>query len=380
MTILNALKYNLLKTRYYICAMAKTDFYPLTINDIRQETPDCVSVAFEVPAANQEDFKFIPGQYLTFKHMHEGEEIRRSYSICSAPHEGELRVAIKKVEGGIFSTYANEKMAVGDRLETMPPMGNFTVEVDANNDKNYVAFGAGSGITPMLSIIKTVLLEEPKSQFTLVYGNQSFQSIIFREEIEALKNKYLDRFQVLHILSRERLESDLNYGRIDTEKCDTLCQTLVSLENIDQVFICGPEQMILSVRDYFLEKGMDKSDVKFELFTSATKKPYKTVATAEKVDESDLCDITIKVDDRTVDFKLAKEGFTILDAALAKGADLPYACKGGVCCTCKCKIIEGEVEMEVNYALEDDEVEQGYVLSCQAHPKSQKVVVDFDVA
>lgn len=361
--------------------MAKTDFYPLTINDIRQETPDCVSVAFEVPTGYQDDFKFIPGQYLTFKYMHEGEELRRSYSICSAPHENELRVAIKKVEGGIFSTYANEKMAVGDVLETMPPMGNFIVEVDANNNRNYVSFGAGSGITPMLSIIKTVLLEEPKSKFTLIYGNQSFKSIIFREEIEAIKNKYLDRFQVVHILSRERLESDLNNGRIDTEKCDTLCQTLISLEDVDKVFICGPEQMILSVRDYFLDKGMDKGDVKFELFTSAASvKQNKTAVATEEVDDSDLCDITIKVDDRTVDFKLSKDGFTILDAALAKGADLPYACKGGVCCTCKCKVVEGEVEMEVNYALEDEEVAQGYVLSCQAHPKTQKVVVDFDVS
>ena len=360
--------------------MAKTDFYSLTVKDIRRETPDCVSVAFDIPTEHADEFIYTPGQYLTFKHTHEGEEIRRSYSICSAPYENELRVAIKKVEGGIFSTYANEKLAKGDTLETMPPMGNFTIAVDGKNDNNYVAFGAGSGITPIISIIKTVLQEEPESSFTLIYGNQSFQSIIFREEIEALKNKFLDRLQVVHILSRERLESDLNYGRIDTDKCDTLCQTLVSMDNVDQVFICGPEQMILSVRDYFLDKGMDKSAVKFELFTSATKQPYKTTAKANDIDDSELCDVTIKVDDRTFDLKLAYEGFTILDAALSKGADLPYACKGGVCCTCKCKVVEGEVEMEVNYALEDDEVEQGYVLSCQSHPKSRKVVIDFDVA
>lgn len=359
--------------------MSKTDFYPLTIKDIRQETKDCVSVAFDIPAHLQEQFKFMPGQYLTFKHKHDGEEMRRSYSICSAPHENEVRVAIKKVEGGLFSTFANEKLSVGQVLETMAPMGNFVCETQANNKKNYVAFAAGSGITPMMSIIKTVLHNEPNSQFTLVYGNQSFQSIVFREEIEALKNKFLTRFTVIHILSRERLESDLNFGRIDDKKCDALSENLLSIDAIDQIFICGPEPMILSVRDYFLGKGMDKTSVKFELFTSGHKQPYKTNATAQTEDTCGLCDITIKVDDRTMDFKLGREGLTILDAALAKGADLPYACKGGVCCTCKCKVIEGEVEMDVNYALEDEEVEQGYILSCQSHPRSQKVVVDFDV-
>jgi ring-1,2-phenylacetyl-CoA epoxidase subunit PaaE len=360
--------------------MAKTDFYPLTVSNIRQETPDCVSVAFEVPSDHSSEFTFVPGQYLTFKYMHEGEELRRSYSICSAPYENELRVAIKKVEGGIFSTYANEQLTEGTVLEAMPPMGNFVNDISKAGRHTYVAFGAGSGITPIISIIKTVLKNEDESTFTLVYGNQSFSSIIFREEIEALKNKYLNRFQVIHILSRERLESELNYGRIDTEKCDALCKSLVSLEALDKAFICGPEQMIHAVKDYLMDHGLDKSKVKFELFTSATKIGYKTTASAEKVDESELCDITIKVDDRTVDFKLAHEGFTILDAALAKGADLPYACKGGVCCTCKAKLIEGEVEMDVNYALEDDEVENGYILTCQSHPKSKKVVVDFDVS
>ena len=360
--------------------MAKTDFYPLTVSDIRRETPDSVSVAFRMTSEVQEHFKFIPGQYLTFKYMHEDEELRRSYSICTAPYENELRVAIKKVEGGIFSTFADEKLAVGDVLETMPPMGNFTTEVVASNNKNYVAFAAGSGITPVISIVKTVLNEEPDSSFTLVYGNKEFQSIIFREEIEALKNKHLNRLQVIHILSRERLESEINCGRIDGEKCDALCSTLLSLDTIDKAFICGPEAMILSVKDYLLERGLDKSNVKFELFTTGAKKDTQEAVQKEHIDEADLCDITVKVDDRTFDLKLAYDGFTILDAALAKGADLPYACKGGVCCTCKAKLIEGEVDMEVNYALEDEEVANGYILTCQSHPKTKKVVVDFDVS
>ena len=361
--------------------MAKTDFYPLMVSDVRKETKDCVSVAFDIPSDAGEYFNFTPGQYITFKYMHEGEELRRSYSICSAPYEGELRVAIKKVDGGIFSTFANEKLAIGDVLETMPPMGNFTTEIVASNDKNYVAFAAGSGITPVISILKTVLQEEPESSFTLIYGNKEFQSIVFREEIEALKNKHLNRLQVIHVLSRERLESEINCGRIDQEKCDALCQSLLSIDTIDKAFICGPEAMIHSVKDFLLDKGMDKSNVKFELFTSSAPLGNKTTVKAvQNVDDSELCDITVKVDDRTFDLKLAYDGFTILDAALSKGADLPYACKGGVCCTCKCKVIEGEVEMEVNYALEDEEVAEGYVLSCQAHPKTKKVVVDFDVS
>ncbi len=361
--------------------MSKTGFYSLTVSDITRETPDCVSVAFRVPTELKDQFRFLPGQYLTFKHIHENEELRRSYSICTAPYETELRVAIKKVEGGVFSTYANEQLAVGDVLETMAPMGNFTTEISASQRKNYVAFAAGSGITPVISIIKTVLAEETSSSFTLVYGNKEFQSIIFREEIEALKNKHLDRFQVVHVLSRERLESEINCGRIDEEKCDALCNTLLSIDTIDKAFICGPEAMIHAVKDYLLSKGMDKTDVKFELFTSATKVGFQTRAKAEQeVDESELCDITVKVDDRTFDLKLAYDGFTILDATLAKGADLPYACKGGVCCTCKAKLIEGEVDMDVNYALEDDEIADGFILTCQAHPKSKKVFVDFDVS
>jgi len=195
-----------------------------------------------------------------------------------------------------------------------------------------------------------------------------------------LKNKYLQRLQVLHIMSRERLESEINYGRIDADKCEALCQSLINLEKLDKAFICGPEAMIQAVKDYLLEKGMPKEAVKFELFTSSAPLGKKTTVRAEDIDDSELCDITVKVDDRTFDLKLAYEGFTILDAALSKGADLPYACKGGVCCTCKCKVMEGEVEMDVNYALEDDEVADGFVLSCQAHPKSKKVVVDFDVS
>lgn len=360
--------------------MAKTDFYPLVVSDVRRETADTVSVAFKLNDHIKNEFDFEAGQYITFKHKHDGEEIRRSYSICVAPAENELRVAIKKVEGGIFSTFANEILKAGDTIECMPPMGNFTTEINAQHDKNYIAFAAGSGITPIMSIMKTVLDEEPESSFTLVYGNKEFRSIIFREEIEALKNKHMGRLQVIHILSRERLESELNNGRIDKDKCDGLCTSLIDISTFNKAFLCGPEEMILSVKDFLLEKGMDKNHVKFELFTTGVKKVVKEVAAAENLDNKELSEITIKVDDRTFDIQLARGGASILDAALMKGADLPYACKGGVCCTCKAKVLEGEVAMDVNYALEEDEVAQGYILSCQAHPISRKVVVDFDVS
>lgn len=360
--------------------MAKTDFYPLVVSNVRRETADTVSVAFKLSDDLKSEFAFEAGQYLTFKHQHEGEEIRRSYSICVAPSENELRVAIKQVEGGIFSTFANNTLKAGDTLECMPPMGNFTTEINAQHDKNYIAFVAGSGITPVMSIVKTVLDEEPDSSFTLVYGNKEFQSIIFREEIEALKNKHMGRLHVIHVLSRERLESELNYGRIDKSKCEGLCTSLIDISKFHKAFLCGPEEMILSVKDFLVEKGMDKSAVKFELFNTGVKKDVKKVVATENLDNKELSEITIKVDDRTFDIQLARGGASILDAALIKGADLPYACKGGVCCTCKAKVLEGEVEMEVNYALEEDEVAAGYILSCQAHPISKKVVVDFDVS
>jgi ring-1,2-phenylacetyl-CoA epoxidase subunit PaaE len=352
-------------------------FYPLTIEKITKETNDCVSIAFTIPQHFKNIFQYKQGQYITLKTTIDSVEIRRSYSLCSSPLDNEFKIAIKKVESGLFSSFANDVLKVGDVLEAMPPMGKFYTELNATNKKNYVGFAAGSGITPMLSIIKTTLQTEPNSSFTLIYGNKNSTSIIFKEQLEALKNKHLSRFQLIHILSREKTDADINFGRIDNFKCNRLFENLLNI-NSDEFFICGPEEMIFSVK-YFLESRMiDEKKIHFELFTS-TQSHASTKTQQVTTDNSPKSNITVKVDGRTFDFDLPFKGNNILDAALQKGADLPYACKGGVCCTCKAKLIEGLVSMDVSWGLEKEEIEQGFILTCQAHPTTEKVVVDFDI-
>ncbi|MDQ6757371.1 MAG: phenylacetate-CoA oxygenase/reductase subunit PaaK [Bacteroidota bacterium] len=353
-------------------------FHPLKVKDIKRETPDCVSISFYIPNELQKEFQFKQGQSLTLKKVLEGEEVRRSYSICTSPLDNELRVAVKKVQGGLFSTFANTELKPGDTLDVMPPSGNFYTELNPSNQKKYVAFAAGSGITPIISIIKTTLLTEPNSSFTLVFGNKNHSSIIFKEELEALKDRFIERFRLYHILSRERMEAEINYGRINADKCLQLTK-LINLNAIDEFFICGPEEMIFCVRDFLQDKGIDKRKIHFELFTTPLRKAssYKLQAASER--NKATSNITVKLDGRSFDFNLDYDSNNILDAALAQGADLPFACKGGVCTTCKAKLIEGKIEMEVNYGLEPDEVEAGFILSCQSHPRSEKVMVDFDV-
>lgn len=352
-------------------------FHKLRIKEVIRETQDCVSVSFVVPADLKETFSYKQGQNITVRSFINGEDVRRSYSLCSSPLENDFRIAIKKVEGGVLSTYANEQLKTGDEMEIMPPIGKFYTEVNTSNTKSYVAFAAGSGITPMLSIIKTVLQTEPNSNFTLVYGNKNRASIIFKEQLEAVKNKFINRFQLLHILSRERTDADINFGRIDTAKCEHLFARSVSLF-ADEYFICGPEEMIFAVKDFLEAKGVEKKKIHFELFAAMGKKE-KVKSDKQITDNSLKSKITLKADGRSFDFDLPFNGTNILDAALQQGADLPYACKGGVCCTCKAKLIEGSVDMDVNWGLEHEEIEQGFILTCQSHPTSEKVVVDFDV-
>jgi ring-1,2-phenylacetyl-CoA epoxidase subunit PaaE len=348
--------------------------HELTVKDIRQETNDCVSILFEVPENLKSEFKFTQGQSIAIKtHL---DENRRSYSICCSPLENELRVAVKKVEQGIFSTYVTEHLKVGDKLEVMPPSGSFFTEVNFFSKKQYVFFAAGSGITPIISNIKTILLTEKRSQITLVYGNKNTSSIIFKEELEALKDKYLERFRIHHILSRERTESDFNYGRIDAQKCDHLSK-IININKIDEFFICGPEEMIFTVKDFLLGWGVKPERIHFELFTTPTKKNTQ-IYTAVKEKTKGGSEVVIKVDGRSYQLNLDYNSNTVLDAGLAEGIDLPFACKGGVCCSCKAKLLEGEVEMEANYGLEDSEVKDGYILTCQSHPRSPKIVVDYD--
>ncbi|MCB9273841.1 MAG: phenylacetate-CoA oxygenase/reductase subunit PaaK [Lewinellaceae bacterium] len=354
-------------------------FHKLAVKEIRRETAECITLAFEVPEGLEEEYRFIQGQHLTIKAEVGGNEVRRSYSICAGPGEGSLRVAVKKVSGGSFSTFANEQLQVGDTLDVMTPMGRFYTDLSPANEKQYVAFAAGSGITPILSIMKAVLGEEARSTFTLFYGNRRVDSIIFREEIEGLKNTYMGRLGVHHILSGEKLGSPLFTGRIDAEKCRVICDKLIDPLEVDEFFLCGPQEMAESIRQVLLEKGVDARRIHFELFTTsrilAKQQEEKPPVKGPEVESR----IAIKLDDNTFEFPLSSNGDTILEAALRAGASLPFACKGGVCCTCRAKLLEGEVSMDVNYALEPDEVAEGYILACQSHPKTDKVSLDFDV-
>ena len=354
-------------------------FHPLKIKEVRRETDDCVSLVFDVPEEFREKFAFRQGQSLTMRTTLKGEEIRRTYSICSSPLDKEWRVAVKKVDGGVFSAHANDKLRKGDVLEVMPPVGKFYTELHPSNKKNYLAFAAGSGITPILSIIKTTLLVETNSSFTLVYGNRNRASIIFKEELEALKNKFIDRLTIHHILSREVTDAPIYHGRINEEKCEVLFDKLVDLETINEYFICGPEQMIFSVKKFLESKGIDKKYIHFELFTTPGQKTYEgSRQQLTSNGKGPTSSIKIKLDGILFQFDLAQKGDTILDAALKQGADLPFACKGGVCCTCRAKLVSGNVQMEVNYGLEEEEIEAGFILTCQSHPTTPEVFVDFD--
>ena len=354
-------------------------FHSLQVKKVNKETDDCVSILFEVPPELKEVFQFKQGQNLTIKKVLYGEELRRNYSICTSPFDGVLKVAVKKVEGGLFSTWANESLKAGDYLDVMPPTGKFYTNLHASQTKNYIAFTAGSGITPLLSIIKTTLLTEPQSSFTLVYGNRSKASIIFKEDLEALKDKFIDRFRIYHVLSRERSETPINFGRIDAEKLDLFFSKLIDVNRCDEFFLCGPAEMIFCVKNYLAEKGVAEDKIHFELFTVPGQRRELAVGSWQLESNEGLkANISVKLDGVTFDFDLGYNAESILDAALKQGADLPYACKGGVCTTCKARVTEGAVTMDVNWGLEPDEIERGFILTCQAHPTTEKVVVDFD--
>lgn len=355
-------------------------FHTLKVADVRAEAPDTVSIAFDVPDQLAGEYKFIPGQYLTLKTDIGGEEVRRTYSICSGLHDDELRVAIRKVDGGLFSSFANDDLAAGAELDVMTPDGRFTLEPSAENAGRYVAFAAGSGITPIISIAKAVLQDEPNSTFTLVYGNRSAGTMIFREELEDLKNVYHARFSLVHVLSREMQEAPMLSGRIDAEKAAFFADKLLNPEGTDAFYLCGPEDMIQAVRSTLEEKGVDAKKIRMELFTPAdggNAKP-KPVLTEEEKSKLAKRQIAVVIDGRQTEFEMLDDGSNILDAAMDVRSDLPYACKGGMCCTCRAKLIEGEVTMEKTYALEPEEIEAGYVLTCQAVPTTDRVKVDFD--
>ncbi len=354
-------------------------FHPLEVIDVRRETRDAVVVTLKPVNGDASAFDFTQGQYLTFRREFDGIELRRSYSICAGKDEGVLKVGIKRVDGGAFSTWANENLAKGEIIEAMPPMGNFHTPIEPETAKHYIGFAGGSGITPVLSIIKTVLAREPKSRFTLVYANRQISSIMFREELEDLKNLYLGRLSVLHVLESEAQEIDLFTGRVDAEKCAALFSTWIDLKTVDTAFICGPEPMMLAIAGALREHGLADKQIKFELFASGQPGRAKAKASsASAADQGASCEATVTLDGATRTFRMPKQGESLLDAALENSMDAPYACKAGVCSTCRAKVLEGEVEMVTNHALEDYEVRQGYVLTCQCYPLTDKVVVSYD--
>ncbi|PQJ14178.1 2Fe-2S iron-sulfur cluster-binding protein [Nonlabens tegetincola] len=355
-------------------------FHNITLSEVYKETDDTTVLAFDVPKELKKEFNYRQGQFLTLRATIDGEDVRRSYSLCSSPLDDEWKVAVKEIYQGKFSTFVNRKLKAGDSIQVAAPSGDFGIECYSEAEsKNYVAFAAGSGITPMLSIIKTHLKKEPLAKFKLFYLNRTASSIIFKEEIEALKNQYLSRFEVFYFLSREHRDIPLFNGRFDKEKMQTLTQTLINAPHTDHAFICGPEEMIFLIRDELVAAGMKAENVHYELFVSGLSEEDKARAAAALEQKVDGVEVTIIDGSKEFHFVLGDDHDNVLDGAIAAGADLPYACKGGVCSTCKCKVKEGSVAMKVNYALTEEEVAKGLVLSCVSVPTSKKLVVDYDV-
>ena len=356
-----------------------TKFYKLRVKKIEKSTADCAIISFDVPSEISNAFAFKQGQYLTLSTQIDGLEVRRSYSLCSSPLDKEWKVGIKKVEGGLFSTFANEVLKEGDMLEVMPPEGKFYVDVDSEQQRNFVAFAAGSGITPMVSIIKTHLASEPKSTFKLFYINQKASTVILKEELEALKNKYMDRFEIYYFLTKQQRSVPFLNGRLSEEKLEIIFNSICDATLIDHYFICGPEAMIHLVKDYLAEANVKTEQVHFELFGTDQKKQNQKKEALQSSFKGKTCDLTIIEGGKSMQITMEQGSDNVLDTALNNSADLPFACKGGVCATCKAKVVEGSVDMLLSYGLEPDEIEDGYILTCQSIPTSDTLIVDFDI-
>ena len=355
-----------------------TLFHPLTVTGVRRDTRDSVVLTLSPPPDRAEKFQFTQGQYLTLRTHIDGEEVRRSYSICAAPFEKCLRIGVKHAAGGLFSTWANRDIGPGAVIEAMAPMGAFHMPLDAGHARTYAGFAAGSGITPLISIIKAVLREEAESRFILFYGNRASSTIMFREELEDLKNENLTRLSIIHILSREHQDIDLLNGRLTREKCDALLERWIGGTKIDAAFICGPQSMMHDVSESLAAHGLDRKNIKFELFAAAGAPDEKRAARAEAAAQAHSCRATIIIHGLSRSFDFQKNTRPVLEAGLAEGLELPFACKAGVCSSCRAKLIEGEVDMDANFALEDYEIARGYILTCQSYPVTDRIVVDYD--
>lgn len=350
-------------------------FHPLQVTGLRKTIREATVVTLS--PMNGGDFSFTQGQYLTFRHLFDGEELRRSYSICAGLDDGSLQVGIKQVDGGTFSTWANTELKVGDVVEAMPPMGKFHTPLDPSAARSYLGFAGGSGITPLLSIIKTTLGREPSSQFTLVYANRAVNTIMFRDELEDLKNRYMGRFTLIHVLEQDAQEIDLFTGRVDATKCAALFKSWIDVTAVDTAFICGPKPMMLTIADALRAHGLRDDQIKYELFASDQPGRAKARAAAAEAAGAKGATAIIALDGGSHTVQVAP-GQTILEAALANDMNAPYSCKAGVCSTCICKVVEGKVEMLQNHALEDYEVERGYALSCQSIPLTETVRIVYE--
>jgi ring-1,2-phenylacetyl-CoA epoxidase subunit PaaE len=351
-------------------------FHRLAVADLRRETPDAISMSFAIPDELADDYAFAPGQYLTLRTMLDGEEVRRSYSICSGPDDREIRIAVKKVDGGAFSGFVLDELKQGDQLDVMTPTGRFGIVHAPDEARIHVGFAAGSGITPLISIVRGVLAREPNSRFFLFYGNRISSGILFQEALQQLKDRYLDRFALFHVLSQEEQDVPILNGRLDRDKVALLLRAMVPASSIDHVFICGPTAMSEEIASVCGELGIAEERVHLERFVAGHGgKPRAKTTIAPEASPKAIASLII--DGKRRDVPVA-EGEAILDAALRAGVDLPYACKGGMCSTCRAKVVEGEAAMELNYSLEKWETDAGYVLTCQARPTSERVVVDYD--
>ncbi len=355
------------------------EFHNIKVLDIYKETSDTSVITFDIPKELQEAFAFSQGQHLTLKAIINDEDIRRSYSLCSSPFDQEWKVAVKQIPGGKFSTFVNNEVKVGDIMQVMAPSGKFGVSVQPESEKNYLFFAAGSGITPVLSMIKAHLQTEPKATCKLFYVNKTAKSIIFKEALEQLRNRFFGRLEIYYFLTKERRDIELFNGRFDDDKMEVITNNFIDIPDTNDVFLCGPENMVNYVSEYLIGKGLSRELVHFELFVTGLSE--EDIMRAERLSKQKVegVEVTIVDGGKEFLFTMTKDYDNILDAALSAGADLPFACKGGVCSTCKCRVIEGSVEMKINYALDEKEVSQNLVLSCQAVPTAGEVVVDFDV-
>ena len=351
-------------------------FYPVRVKDIHKDTRNAVIVTLRPEDGDKEAFKYLAGQYLTFRKEFESQQLRRTYSICSSVNDEEIRVSIKKVDGGWFSSWANSELTIGDIIETMPPQGRFCTPLAPEQSKNYLMFAVGSGITPILSLTKTILETEIDSKIILTYVNRSFNTIMFREELSDLKDRFMTRLSILHILKTDAGDIDILNGRLDSDKLDDLFKKWIAPAAADLAFICGPKELLFLISDKLQEYGLDKDKIKFELFASSA--PIKRRSEVSEAITKKNVKATVIIDGHSRSFEMSRSGETILEAALEENIELPFSCKGGVCSTCCAKVISGAVEMRANYALEDYDVERGRVLTCQALPLTDEVVISFD--